>query len=132
MAANIQILTAGQGYGIVIGLGIGFVLIMIGLTLIQNKFTSMDSFKSEEFNVASRTIKPGLIASGIISAWTHPGTFLNACTLAYKYGVAGPMWIGANGAFQILFFALAAIKLKRVANTAHTFPGIQARLLRSG
>ena len=123
MATHLNTVSIGEGYGIVVGLGVAFIIVMVGLTYVQNKFTTLSSFKSEEFNTASRSVKPGLIASGIVSAWTHGGTFLTACTQAYKYGVAGPMWIAGNGCFQILFFAMASIKVKRAANGAHTFPG---------
>lgn len=35
----------------------------------QNKYTRFSTKTSEEFNTASRSVKPGLIASGIVSAW---------------------------------------------------------------
>jgi len=38
-------------------------------------------------------VKPGLIASGIVSAWTWAATLLQSSTVAYEYGVAGPFWV---------------------------------------
>ncbi len=38
-------------------------------------------------------MKPGLIASGIVSAWTWAATLLQSSTVAYTYGVAGPFWV---------------------------------------
>ena len=38
-------------------------------------------------------MKPGLIASGIVSAWTWAATLLQSSTVAYEYGVAGPFWV---------------------------------------
>ena len=38
--------------------------------------------------------------------------------------IEGPMWYGAMGTFQILLFALIAIKIKANAPGAHTFPEI--------
>ena len=58
----------------------------------QNRFTKYSTKTSEEFNTASRSVKPGLIASGIVSAWTWAATLLQASTVAYEYGVAGPFW----------------------------------------
>ncbi|KAF2874957.1 hypothetical protein BDV95DRAFT_591718 [Massariosphaeria phaeospora] len=52
--------------------------------------------QSEEFNTASRSVKPGLIASGIVSAWTWAATLLQSSTVAYTYGVAGPFWCAAG------------------------------------
>ncbi|KUJ16851.1 urea transporter [Mollisia scopiformis] len=123
--ANLELLSPGEGYGIVIGLGIGFTLIMIVLSLIQNRYGKHNTFKSaEEFNAASRSVKPGMIAAGILSSWTHASTLLTSCTLSYSYGVGGELWYGAVGTFQTLFFAVAAFKIKEKSNNAHTFPEI--------
>jgi Na+/proline symporter len=87
----------------------------------------MDQFsthQSEEFNTASRSVKPGLIAAGIVSSWTWSATLLTSSTFAYSYGVCGGMWYGAMGTMQILMFALIAIKIKSSAPGAHTFPEI--------
>lgn len=87
MASSAQILPAGAGYGVVIGVGFFFafvstscdefsnthtdlVKVMMGISHLQNKYTRFNTNTSEEFNTASRSIKPGLIASGIVSAWT--------------------------------------------------------------
>jgi Na+/proline symporter len=122
--ANLQILTPADGYGIIIGLGVAFTFIMIALSLIQNRYGAHNTFRSaEEFNAASRSIKPGMIAAGIVSSWTHASTLLTSCTLAYSYGVGGGLWYGAVGTFQTLFFAVAAFRIKEKSNNAHTFPG---------
>ena len=59
----------------------------------QNRYTRFSTKTSEEFNTASRSVKPGLIASGIVSAWTWAATLLQSSTVAYTYGVAGPFWV---------------------------------------
>ena len=59
----------------------------------QNRYTRFSTKTSEEFNTASRSVKPGLIASGIVSAWTWAATLLQSSTVAYEYGVAGPFWV---------------------------------------
>ena len=65
--ANLQVLSPGEGYGIVIGLGIAFTVIMVLLSLVENRYGQHNTFKSaEEFNVASRSVKPGMIAAGIV------------------------------------------------------------------
>ena len=61
--------------------------------ILQNRYTRYSTKTSEEFNTASRSVKPGLIASGIVSAWTWAATLLQASTVAYEYGVAGPFWV---------------------------------------
>lgn len=59
---------------------------MMGLSYLQNRYTKFSTKQSEEFNTASRSIKPGLIASGIVSAWTWAATLLQSSTVAYQYG----------------------------------------------
>lgn len=49
---------------------------MIILTAVQARYTGFSPKNSEEFNSASRSIKPGLIASGIVSAWTWAATLV--------------------------------------------------------
>lgn len=127
-----QVLQPGVGYGLVIGLGCGFAIVMVALTLIQNRYGTHHTFRSaEEFNAASRSIKPGMIAAGIVSSWTHASTLLTSCTLAYLYGVSGGLWYGAFGTFQTLLFAVTAFKIKEKSNNAHTFPGLSASLMRT-
>ncbi|KAF2099950.1 Na+/solute symporter [Rhizodiscina lignyota] len=122
--AGIQVLPPGAGYGIVIGIGGVFALIMLSVTWMQNRYTAFSTHQSEEFNTASRSIKPGLLASAILSSWTWSATLLTSSTFGYTYGICGPMWYGASGSFQILLFSLIAIKIKSSAPGAHTFPEI--------
>ena len=122
--SGIQVLPPGFGYGIVLGIGGFFAALMVGITFLQNRYTMYSTGQSEEFNTASRNVKPGLIAAGIVSSWTWSATLLTSSTFAYSYGICGPMWYGASGTFQILLFGLIAIKIKANAPGAHTFPEI--------
>lgn len=58
------------------GIGLFFSVFMIGLTALQARYTAFSPRNSEEFTSASRSIKPGLIASGIVSAWTWAATLV--------------------------------------------------------
>lgn len=49
---------------------------MLVLTAIQARYTGFSPKNSEEFSSASRSVKPGLIASGIVSAWTWAATLV--------------------------------------------------------
>ncbi|KAI5236571.1 solute symporter family transporter [Aureobasidium subglaciale] len=128
MSSSAQILPVGAGYGVVVGVGFFFAFVMMGISHLQNKYTSFNTKTSEEFNTASRSIKPGLIASGIVSAWTWAATLLQSSTVAYQYGVAGPFWYAAGATVQILMFSILACKVKMNAPRAHTYLEIvQAR-----
>ena len=94
---GIQVLSQGVGYGIVVGIGIFFSLIMLGITYLQNRYTSYSTKQAEEFSTASRSVKPGLVAAGIVSSWTWSATLLTSSTFAYTYGISGGMWYAATG-----------------------------------
>ncbi|KAK2463981.1 hypothetical protein APHAL10511_004032 [Amanita phalloides] len=121
MTAAVTILPQGAGYGVVIGIGLFFSAFMIGLTWLQSRYTEFSPNNSEEFSSASRSVKPGLIAAGIVSAWTWAATLLQSSAVAYKYGISGPWWYGAGATVQVLLFAMLAAKLKLNAPYAHTW-----------
>jgi hypothetical protein len=105
------ILPEAAGYGVVVGIGFFFAVLMAFISFIQvgallagrtlnhvtnalkNKYTRYSTKTSEEFNTASRSVKPGLIASGVVSAWTWAATLLQSSSVAYDYGIAGPFWV---------------------------------------
>ncbi|KAJ6629356.1 urea transporter [Mycena sp. CBHHK59/15] len=97
----------------VVGIGLFFSAFMICLTAIQARYTNFSPKNSEEFSSASRSVKPGLIASGIVSAWTWAATLVR--------GISGPWWYGAGATIQVLLFAMIAAKLKLNAPYAHTW-----------
>jgi Na+/proline symporter len=105
---------------------------MVGLTAIQSRYTGFSPKSADEFNSASRSVKPGLIAAGIVSAWTWAATLvcylsssqrlipapdaltgfvskLQSSAVAYKYGISGPWWYGSGATIQVLLFAQVRI-----------------------
>ncbi|TKA83061.1 hypothetical protein B0A55_00925 [Friedmanniomyces simplex] len=110
------ILSQGVGYGVVIGIGAFFTIVMAGISWTQNRYTRFSTKTSEEFNTASRSVKPGLIACGVVSAWTWAATLLQSATVAYEYGISGPFWYAAGATFSVL-----AVKVKQNAPMCHTF-----------
>ncbi|KAF8184798.1 urea transporter [Pholiota molesta] len=119
--SNTAVLPQGAGYGVVVGIGLFFSAFMLVLTAVQARYTAFSPKSSEEFTSASRSVKPGLIASGIVSAWTWAATLLQSSAVAYKFGISGPWWYGAGATVQILLFAMLAAKLKLNAPYAHTW-----------
>ena len=108
------------GYAIVIGLGMVFAVIITIEVKIEEKYLGLTQ-TSEMFNTAGRTIKTGLTAAAIVSAWTWAATLLQSSTVAYQYGISGPFWYAAGASIQVLLFGILAIELKRKAPSAHTF-----------
>lgn len=103
------------------GIGLFFSAFMLALTWFQARYTPFDPRNSEEFSSASRSVESGLIASGIVSAWTWAATLLQSSAVAYRYGISGPYWYGAGATIQVLLFAMLSAKLKMNAPNAHTW-----------
>jgi Na+/proline symporter len=53
---------------------------MIALTWAQARYTGIRPDEAEEFTSASRSVKPGLIASAVVSAWTWAATLVRPPT----------------------------------------------------
>ncbi|KAA1472751.1 urea transporter [Dentipellis sp. KUC8613] len=121
MSSAETVLPQGAGYGVVVGIGLFFSAFMLVLTALQTRYTAFSPKSSEEFSSASRSVKPGLIASGIVSAWTWAATLLQSSAVAYKFGISGPWWYGSGATVQVLLFAQLAAKLKLNAPYAHTW-----------
>jgi hypothetical protein len=110
------------------GIGLFFSAFMICLTWVQARYTGISPKDADEFNSASRSVKPGLIASAVVSSWTWAATLvcewspkarvhnpdvahcfvshqLQSSAMAYKVGISGPWWYAAGATVQVLLFA---------------------------
>ncbi|KAI9362995.1 urea active transporter [Zopfochytrium polystomum] len=114
------ILAQGVGWAVVLGFGAFFAIFMTLLSLAQARYQG-EVQTSEMFMTAGRSIKTGLTASAVVSAWTWAATLLQSSTVAYKYGVSGPFWYASGATIQVLLFAILAVEVKRKAPNAHTF-----------
>ncbi|KAL6234089.1 hypothetical protein BDW75DRAFT_173257 [Aspergillus navahoensis] len=120
-------LTQGFGYGIIVGLGFAFALVMIFITWSLKRYQH-EVITSEMFSTAGRSVKSGLVASAVVSSWTWAATLLQSSAVAYQYGTSGPFFYASGATVQIILFATLAIELKRRAPNAHTFlEAIRAR-----
>ncbi|GAA5938333.1 sodium:solute symporter family protein [Sporobolomyces koalae] len=115
------ILSEGVGYGIVIAISLGFTLLMIGITQLQNRYTRYKASSLAEFASASHSVKPGLIACAIVSSWTWAATLLTSSAQSYRIGMGGGWFYGAGATVQIFLFSMNSAKIKLNAPRAHTF-----------
>lgn len=113
-------LSQGTGYGVLVGAGLGFSVVMVFITWALKRY-QREVMSSEEFSTASRSVKAGLIAASVVSSWTWAATLLQSTSQAYKNGVSGPLWYATGATTQVLLFATLAIELKRRAPGAHTY-----------
>lgn len=65
------------------GIGLFFSAFMIALTAVQARYTGFSPKNADEFTSASRSVKPGLIASAVVSAWTWAATLVRDSSLWY-------------------------------------------------
>ncbi|RLV84276.1 hypothetical protein JA9_004849 [Meyerozyma sp. JA9] len=108
------------GYGMIVGVGFAFAVIMVGVTKLLSVFFN-EIQDSEMLMTAKRSIKTGLIASAVVSSWTIGSTLLLSCTAAYSNGISSAYWYGAGACVQIIFFSMLALEIKKKAPNCHTY-----------
>jgi SSS family transporter len=112
-----------EGIGYVILLGIGLIMALAVTMLVKAETKWLGTKKTFEwFSTAGRSVKTGLIASSVVSAWTWAATLLQSSTVAYQFGISGPFWYAAGASIQVILFSILAMELKRKAPSSHTFP----------
>lgn len=115
------ILSENLGYLVLIGMGLVMAMVVAMMVKAETKWLGTKK-TSEWFYTAGRTIKTGLIASSIVSAWTWAATLLQSSTVTFEFGIAGSFWYAAGASIQVILFSIIAIELKRKAPMTHTFP----------
>ncbi len=115
------ILSESVGYLVMVGVGLAMAAVVTIMVKAETKWLGTRK-TSEWFYTAGRTIKTGLIASSIVSAWTWAATLLQSSTVTFEFGMAGSFWYAAGASIQVILFSIIAIELKRKAPMTHTFP----------
>lgn len=122
-------LSQGVAYGLVIGFGIAFALIMNLITWVSRKYLN-ESKDTNMLMTAKKSVKTGLVAAAVVSSWCYAATLLNSVRITYLYGFAGLWWFVSGVSVQIVLFAIMAIELKRRAPRANTI--LEALRIRFG
>ncbi|WLF77422.1 urea permease [Lodderomyces elongisporus] len=115
-------LTQGAGYGLIVGGGAFFAIVMNYVTFLQNKYSAHNSKKVDEFVSGSRNVGFGLLLSGILSNWTWSLTLLESAVKSYDIGISGSYWYAIGGMLQVSVFSVVSSKIKKNANLVTTFP----------
>jgi urea-proton symporter len=79
------ILSENIGYTILLGVGLVMAVVVTLLVRVETKWLGTKK-TSEWFYTAGRSVKTGLIASSVVSAWTWAGTPLQSSSVAYQFG----------------------------------------------
>ena len=111
-----------ENIGYLVLIGVGFVMALTVSLMVKAETKWLGTRKTSEwFYTAGRSIKTGLIASSIVSAWTWAATLLQSSTVTFEFGIAGSFWYAAGACIQVVLFSVLAIELKRKAPMTHTF-----------
>jgi len=95
------VLSEGIGYVILLGMGLIMALVVSLLVRAGTKWLGTKKI-FEWFSTAGRTVKTGLIASSVVSAWTWAATLLQSSTVAYQFGISRPFWYAAGASIQVI------------------------------
>ena len=115
------VLPENVGYLVLLGAGLAMAAAVTLMVRAETKWLGTRK-TSEWFYTAGRTVKTGLIAASIVSAWTWAATLLQSSTVTFEFGVAGAFWYAAGASIQVILFSILAVELKRRAPMTHTFP----------
>lgn len=118
--ANIELVSQGTGYAILIGFGALFALLIIAAVHIQKRYLMEDSDRSEMFMVANRTVGTGLTCSAVFSSWFWINESVYGAVYGYVFGIAAPVWFASGLSFQIALMAVLGISAKLRVPYAHT------------
>lgn len=124
------VFSQGVGYGVVLGVGAFFAVVMNVVTFLQNKYFKNKSSQADEFTAASRNVPLGLMVVSIVSSWCWSLTLLQSATESFNYGISGSYFYAIGGLIQVSVFSIVASKVKANANLVTTFP--EAGFLRFG
>lgn len=89
--AGLQLIPQGTAYGLLIGLGVLFCVVILAAVRIQKAYLSEDSGTSEMFLVANRSVGTGLTASAVFSSWMWINETVMCAAMCYRYGLAVPL-----------------------------------------
>ncbi|SPO31376.1 probable DUR3 - Urea permease [Ustilago trichophora] len=113
-------LSQGVGYGVVLGFGFAFALLMLYITRLLYRFNGENASHFETYSTAGRHIGTGLTATAVFSSWAWSTALLSSSLVTFLYGSAGAYWFAAGCLVQISAFALLAIQSKLKTPHAHT------------
>ncbi|KAF4124066.1 transporter [Geosmithia morbida] len=119
-AVQTTLISQGTGYGILIGLGVGFCGVILIAVKIQKSYLAEDSGTSEMFMVANRSVGTGLTASAVFSSWMWINETVFSAAMCYKFGLAVPFWWATGLCFQIALMAALGVMAKIRVPYAHT------------
>jgi hypothetical protein len=123
-------LPEGAGYGICLGIGTGFALMVAVLVWFANRQQATDHTdftNSEVYTTAGRSIGVGLTAADVVSKWTWAATLLQSSNVAWQYGVSGPYWYASGATIMAQTAAYFSLTIDDLCGTSRSRVLVNAR-----
>lgn len=120
LADGSTIVSQAEGYGVTVGLGVAFALVIILAVYLQRVYLSENSESTEMFMVANRSVGTGLTTSAVFSSWMWINETVYCALQTYNFGISLPVWWGAGLSFQIALMAVLGVLAKIRIPHAHT------------
>lgn len=110
----------GAGYGILVGVGALFAVMIVGVTRLSHRYLNENENSTENFMVAGRKVGVGLTSSAVLSSWMWATVLIWSAQMVYSYGICAAYLYAASSSVQIAVLAVVAAESKKKIPNAHT------------
>ncbi|KAI0463129.1 hypothetical protein LJB42_003148 [Komagataella kurtzmanii] len=115
-----ELLNQASGYGVLVGVGALFAIMVLISTRLMKKYLNENTGNTEMFTVCNRSVGVGLASSAIMSSWMWATVSIWSVQMVFSYGVAAAYHYASTSSVQVVFLMLAGIECKRKIPNAHT------------
>ncbi|ODV74559.1 sodium:solute symporter family protein CYBJADRAFT_193886 [Cyberlindnera jadinii NRRL Y-1542] len=116
----IEILDQGVGYGILVGCGAFFAVMILFFVRLTHRYLNEDENSTENFMVAGRKVGVGLTSSAVLSSWLWATELIWSSQMVYSYGICAAYLYAATLSVQIAILSAVCAESKKKIPNAHT------------
>jgi SSS family transporter len=120
VASAVQMLDQGVGYGILVGVGAFFAVMILAIVKISHRHLNENEKSTEMFMVAGRKVGVGLTSSAVLSSWMWATVLIWSAQMVYSYGICAAYLYAATSSVQIAILSVIAAESKKKIPNAHT------------
>src|SRR5690242_13833862 len=108
VASAVQMLDQGVGYGILVGVGAFFAVMILAIVKISHRHVNENEKSKEMFMVAGRKVGVGLTSSAVLSSWMWATVLIWSAQMVYSYGICAAYLYAATSSVQIAILSVIA------------------------
>ena len=120
MSSQIKILDQGAGYGILVGGGAFFAVMILTVVRLTHRYLHEDENSTENFMVAGRRVGVGLTSCAVLSSWLWATEMILSAQMVYSYGICAGYLYAATLSVQIAVLSVVGAESKKKIPNAHT------------